>query len=402
MKILYVCHSAHRPSHYPFAVLHESMALRRLGAEVFLCTFSGILDGDELNEIVHIKVTATRYGYSIRFISYLLSVLKLKPLVGFLEQFSTLFLAVRLRKRLGYDVIYLRDGDLFIFIPFLFGLFTKRIRLAISMIGVVQRMSHDSLPYKFINSSLWKPIYRRSLYRNRFVILCQNTYIEDYFKTSFLGGMLSKDVQLFNAWVSSVNQVISQKDARAHLGLGEGKLVILSFGALHGGKDIETVIHAMKEIPDIILMQAGKVTSSVDVQSMVRNLGLQDKVVINDYYIPESEKGYYFAAADAVILSYKKDFMQTASMLWEAAAYRLPVIASDFGELGVFVQRYDLGLVFKAEDIESLKEMLLRFFNYSQDKKMDLTRQCDKFCDEYAIEKWAQRFMDISGRLCNK
>jgi glycosyltransferase involved in cell wall biosynthesis len=402
MKILYVCPSAHRPSHIPYFLIKESAALLRSGEQVSILTFSGILGGREPKDIYHMTVVSAWYGSLINVVLRLLNWLNLKTLVGFVEQFTTLLSAINLRKHLGCDLLYLREGDPFIFVPFILDLFSKRKRWIISMLGLTMRISPGSAAYKFINASFWKLIYRRGLSRNRFVLLCENNYVEDYFKSKFMDGIFSTNVELVRTAVEDIVEVISKKDARYYLGIQEDKIVILHFGALHGGKDIETVIQAVKHIPDVILLQVGKVTSSINVQAMVQNLGLQDRVIIKDYYVPESEKGYYFAAADAAVLSYKKDFLQATGMLWEIARYGLPSIASNVGELGYFVKNYDLGLTFEAEDADSLKKALMKFLQYDQDKKEDLRANCYNFCREFSINRWAQRFIDISSRLYNK
>ena len=123
-------------------------------------------------------------------------------------------------------------------------------------------------------------------------------------------------------------------------------------------------------------------------------------MVIKDYYIPEVEKQYYFAAADAIILSYKKDFTQTASMLWEAARFRVPAIASDSGELGELVNGYQTGLVFKAEDATSLKETLSHLLTLSQSQKETIRRNCENFRDEFSLDDWAHKCQDIFKGLC--
>lgn len=402
MKILYVCPSAHRPGHIPYFLIKESAALLRSGEQVSILTFSGILGGREPKDIYHMTVVSAWYGSIIKVILRLLNWLRLGTLAGFMEQFITLLSAINLRKRLSSDVIYLREGDPFIFVPFVLDLFSKDKKWIISMIGVTMRISPGSAAYKFINAAFWKPIYRRGLSRNRFVLLTENGYVEDYFKSKFMDGIFSTNVELVRTAVEDMVELVSKKDARQHLGIQEDKIVILHFGALHGGKDIETVIQAVKDIPDVILLQAGKVTSSVDVQAMVQNLGLQDRVIIKDCYIPESEKGYYFAAADAAVLSYKKDFLQATGMLWEIARYGLPAIASNVGELGEFVEKYGLGLAFEAGDADSLGKALIQFLQYGQDKKELLAVNCYNFCREFSINRWAQRFIDISSRLCNQ
>ena len=126
---------------------------------------------------------------------------------------------------------------------------------------------------------------------------------------------------------------------------------------------------------------------------------LEGRVIVRDSYIAETEKPLYFASADAVVLSYRKDFVQTASMLLEAARFGLPVIASDVGELGELVRRYRTGLVFRAEDPESLREAFARFLSSTSDDRVNMGRNCGKLCDDFSLDSWANQCLSIFAEL---
>ena len=403
MKVLYVCPWAHWPSHNPHYVVKESTSFLKAGVEVSLCTFQGILDKKESTGIVHKKVTSTWYGYPLGLLSRLLhSSTKLRLIAGFLEQSATLLLAMRLRKSLAYDVLFLREGDPFIFLPILLGLVHKNRSWVISLIGVKSVRSPGSLYYRFINAGIWKPIYRRSLSRNRFVFICENDDIKDHFKIHFLDGTLAEVVKVISPGIQVVSSDISQQEARNYLSLPQDKSIFLHFGALHQGKNIETVLAAFKDIENAILVIAGKVTTnSLDLASLVHRYGIQDKCVIRDCYIPEADKRYYFAAADAIILSYRKSFSQTASQAWEAAGFSLPAIASDSGNLGEMVRNYKIGLVFSTEDIISLKDILKNFIRLSQTDKQTFKDNCEKLRAEFSIERWTQEFIEVAKAIMN-
>lgn len=401
IRILYVCPLAHWAGHQPHAAIKESSALVKAGVEVSMCTFRGILGQKEPQIIPHRAVISSWIGFPLGILTHLLHYsVKTKGLAWFLEVVSTLFLAVRLRKTLSYDVIYLRDGDPFIFIPFVLGLVFKDYRWAISLIGTRVTRSPGSLFYKFLNAPMWKPIYRRSFSKNQFTFLCQNTHMKDYFETNFLDGILAGSVSVVPIGVEKTTDYMPQKEARRYLSLPDDKVIFLHFGALHPGKDIETVLAAIKDVPDVLLIHAGKVRPPVNLTDLVQHYGLQSRVIIKDYYIPEAEKQYYFAAADAIILSYKRDFSQTAGMIREVVRFRLPAIASDNGELGELVKRYKTGLVFKAEDAASLKGAISNFLNSSQSERETMRSNCEKFCDEFSLDEWVKNCVRIFRELC--
>jgi len=414
MRVLYVCPWAHWAGHPPYVAIRETQALAKAGAEVFLCTFRGVLGQKVPPTIPHRTVVSSRIGIPLGALVNLLFSSKIKLIKGlswFLENFSTLLLAVKLRKILKYDVIYLRDGDPFIFNPFLLGLVSRHYRWAISLIGVKVLMPpflfwYHKLFYKLVNAPMWKPIYRSSLAKNQFIFHCQNKYIKDYFETSFLDGILAGRISVVPVGVEQIDNRAPQKEARRFLGLPEDKVVFLHFGSLHSGKDIETVLAAIRDIPDVLLIYAGAIQVRLFLMTrqaltgLVQHYGLQDRVIIKDYYIPEEEKKYYFSAADATILSYKRDFIQTASVLWEAAKFGSPAIASDVGELGELVKRYKLGLVFEAENAASLKDALSRFLSSSRSEKEAMASNYEKFGNEFSLDEWAQKHLKSFRELC--
>ena len=414
MRVLYVCPWAHWAGHPPYVAIRETQALAKAGAEVFLCTFRSVLGQKVPPTIPHRTVVSSRIGIPLGALVNLLLSSKINLMKGlswFLENFSTLLLAVKLRKTLRYDVIYLRDGDPFIFNPFLLGLVSRHHRWVISLIGVKALMPpfsfwYHKLFYKLVNAPMWKPIYRSSLAKNQFIFHCQNKYIKDYFETSFLDGILAGRVSVVPVGVEQTDNRTPQKEARRFLGLPEDKVVFLHFGSLHSGKDIETVLAAIRDIPDVLLIHAGAIEVRLPLMTrqaltdLVQHYGLQDRVIIKDYYIPEEEKKYYFSAADATILSYKRDSIQTASVLWEAAKFGSPAIASDVGELGELVKRYKLGLVFEAENAASLKDALSRFLSSSRSEKEAMASNYEKLGNEFSLDEWAQKHLKSFRELC--
>ena len=413
IRILYVCPWAHWAGHPPWAAMCESAALAKTGAEVSLCTCRGILGQKEPQIIPHRIVVSSWIGIPLDILVKLLLSVKISPVKGFawfLENLATLLLAVKLRKTLKYDVIYLRDGDPFIFTPFLLGLVFKHYKWAISLIGVKALMPPFSSWYhklfsKFLNTSIWKPIYHRSLAKNQFIFHCQNKYIKDYFETSFLGGTLAGRISVVPIGVEQTNGNISQEEARHYLNLPEDKVIFLHFGSLHSGKDIETVIASLKDIPDACLVHAGAVDvrlslmTSQKLADSIQRYGLQERIIIRNHFVPESEKQYYFGAADAVILSYKKDSIQTASLYWQAARFGLPTIASDIGELGELIKEYKTGELFIAEDVDSLKRALCRFLLSNPSERMVMRDNCKKFCNKFSLDEWAKNCIEQMRKM---
>jgi glycosyltransferase involved in cell wall biosynthesis len=413
IKILYVCPFAHYTGHPPRAAIHEPQALARAGAEVTLLTFHGIIDNTEA-KVPHVTVlkrarTRSSLQSLVRLLFTRWSLFRWPFML--LENLWTLAVAIRLKRKLKYDIIHLRDGEPFLFIPFLLSLPLRDCNWVVALIGgnlyytlppplTTLRKDFRLFVYatalSILNSRLWRPLYRWSLARNHFVFLAQNEAVKQTYD-SYMHGVFSEKVVCVPRGADATERLISKQEARKHLGLPQDKPMFLSFGVPHPGKDLETVFCALKDVPGVLLVQAGKHAFSVGANpgKLSQNYAVLDRVIIRDYYIPEEEKPYYFFAADAAILSYTKQFLSTTSLLWEACHFGTPVIASDNGQLKELIEAFQSGLLFTAQDADSLRQAMRQFINLKPEDINVFKSNCRRFRDEFSIEKWAQKCLEI-------
>ena len=87
-------------------------------------------------------------------------------------------------------------------------------------------------------------------------------------------------------------------------------------------------------------------------------------------------------------------------MFWEAAKFRVPVIASDIGELGELTERYRVGFVFKAENASSLKGALSNFLSSSPREIKAMASNYEEFHNHFSPDIWAQRCVKLLLELC--
>jgi glycosyltransferase involved in cell wall biosynthesis len=419
LKVLYVCPFAHYTGHFSWAAIHETQALVQAGIDVKLLTFCGVTDEAEVKVPQLIARSHTKLGAPIYHLANFFrrwgSTLWFSM---FLETLLTLAVAVRLKQKLGYDIIHLRDGEPFLFLPHLLSLRRRDYYWIISVTGsnLVALATQPSLfsalrksfrlflytiYIRILTTDLWRPVYRRSLAKNHFIFLVQNETTKQGFE-SYARGVLSGRVFYLSLGVNEIDEVISKEDARRYFGLPQDQPVFLSFGFLHAGKDVETIFRALKDIPDAFLLHGGDegtVAEPLKLAKLATRYAMQDRTTIRDCYIPEEEKPYYFFAADAVILSYIRQFLSTTSLLWQACRFGTPVIASDNGQLGEMVETYNVGLLFKAQDADSLARAIVRFTTLKPGELKLLKNNCGRFAHEFSLENWAQKCLEIYDKL---
>ena len=391
IKVLYVCPTAHWAGHYSLMLDRESRLLQQAGFKTGICTFKGTISPDTGSDVPHYKTVTKFWGFPLKIFSSIENTARpLKAAAWLIETYSTLCLASRLLNRGKYDVIFLRDIDPFIFLPFCLGYFCRNQKWVYTLIGYPLLRQPGTLFYKFSRASFWKRIYRRSMDRNRYTGICENREIKEIFESDFLDGILKNNLHVLHGAVEQAGSTITREEARSRLELPQDKTILLHFGFLHPGKDFRTVLSAADRLRDVIILQAGAASIETKHDLPVSNGAWKNKVILHNRFIPEEEKPLYFAAADAILLAYKKDFIQSASMLWEAAKYNLPVIASDTGYLGEMLKNYGNGLLYEPENPRSLAEAADRFRALSENQKELLKQNHTKFLDDYSADNWAE------------
>jgi len=419
LKVLYVCPFAHYTGHFSWAAVHETEALARDGINVDLLTFCGVTDQIEVKVAsMTVPQQAGCGGLAYHLANFFRKWGITIWLSMFIETVSTLTTAIRLKSRMGYDIIHLRDGEPFLFLPHLLSLGRRDFSWIISVTGsnLITLASHPSLfsvlktsvrqflysiYIRTLTSNLWRPVYRQSLARNKFIFLAQNESVKQALE-SYADGVLSGRVLYLPLGVDEIGEVIPKEKARAYLDLPPNKPVFLSFGFLHEGKDMLCLFKALKDIPEAFLLHGGDqgfrqhLPNSTE---LIQRYNLLNRTIIKDYYIPEPEKPYYFFAADAVILSYTRQFLSTTSLLWQACRFEIPVIASDNGQLKELVSKYHIGLLFKAQNASSLRKAIIQFMNLKPAEIKAMQNNCLKFTNDFSVAGWASRCHQIYNKL---
>jgi len=242
--------------------------------------------------------------------------------------------------------------------------------------------------------------------RSRYVYVCQNESTEHYYNSEFLDGLLAGHVFILPPIITPIDpdrRADSLLVARSRLEIDHHIFTLLSFGAIHEGKDFATILEAIGSSKDILLIQAGRINHvrRSEMETLKKKYS-SENIVIHDAFIPEDMKPSYFNSADAVVLSYKSDFEGTASMLWETCRFGVPVIASDNRQLSELISKYKVGLTFHSGDPESLRQALKLFRSLSGEQLSAMRNETRRFCMDFSIPKWEQELTTVFQHLENE
>jgi len=173
-------------------------------------------------------------------------------------------------------------------------------------------------------------------------------------------------------------EAVPQEVARDYLELPQNKPILLFFGGLRWDKGPDILFETLPLLDgDWCTVVAGEPTEfgEAEVERYRERLREPERLITRLGHIPDEDMANYFAAADAVVLPYRRAFKGTSGILQRAAAGGKLVIASNVGEVGPIVKGNKLGIVVEPESPEALAEGIQEFMA----KKKELS---DNICSQ--------------------
>ena len=161
----------------------------------------------------------------------------------------------------------------------------------------------------------------------------------------------------------------SRAKVRTELNIPQDVKVLLSFGHIRDGKNLDLALKAIAHFPNIYLVIAGKVSSSTQrpvtyYQDLAQSLGIAEQCRWLSDFLSEQQVGDLFNACDAVLLTYSANFHSASSVLNLAVNYQRPCIASaGDGNLRTVVQKYNLGVFVQPDDWQAIHDGIQQWLN---------------------------------------
>lgn len=156
----------------------------------------------------------------------------------------------------------------------------------------------------------------------------------------------------------------SSGEGRTLLGLGMNSKVVLFFGQIKHVKGLDLLIEAMatvaRDVPEVILMIAGRPwkTDFSGYEELIDKAGIRDRCILHIRFIEDEEIPQYFAAADIIVLPYRKIYQSGVILM--AMSLGKPVLVSDLPGMTEIITDGENGYVFERESISSLSNKLIR------------------------------------------
>lgn len=155
---------------------------------------------------------------------------------------------------------------------------------------------------------------------------------------------------------------------RAELGIPENAPLIVNAGSLVGHKDHANLLHAMarvlESLPDARLIIAGEGKLRVDLEALVRQLGVGHAVSLLGY---RNDVPRLVRAANLYVSSSWSEGLGTSIL--EALACKIAVVATEAGGAREMVKPGETGYLVPCRDSERLAEAMLRALSHAEEAR---------------------------------
>lgn len=166
---------------------------------------------------------------------------------------------------------------------------------------------------------------------------------------------------------------VERDAALEQLDLPKDQHYLLFFGFIRGYKGLDLLLQAMA-FPEVRtlgvkLIVAGEFYDDPEpYQQLIAGQGLEEQIVLRNAYIPNSEVGAYFGAADLVVQPYKTATQSGISQL--AFHFGKPMVVTRVGGLPEIVQHGKEGYVVDVSP-EAIATAIADFYHNQQQESME-------------------------------
>ncbi len=183
---------------------------------------------------------------------------------------------------------------------------------------------------------------------------------------------------------------IEKKKAKKKLGISDEQ-VFLMLGRLGFEKNIDTVLHAFKDV-NAKLIIAGRGPAERELKNLRKKLGLQKKVSFKGY-VPEKLKPIYYSAADAFIIASTSETQ--AVVVVEAMACGTSVVGANSLAIPEIVSDGKNGRLFEPGKVEQLSE-ILRSYEPCEKMQTHALKTGQKFSVEKCTDRLEKFYRSLS------
>ena len=179
------------------------------------------------------------------------------------------------------------------------------------------------------------------------------------------------------------------------LGLPTDKNYMLFFGLVRAYKGLDLLLDAFgqvkNQLPDVQLIIAGEFYEDEDkYHGQIASLGLTDRVIIRNEFVPDGDLRKYFGAADLIVQPYKTATQSGVTQV--AFHFEKPMLVTNVGGLGEIVHDHKMGYACEPK-AEAIAADLLDYYQNNRQKAYTTYLQKEK--TKYAWSNMTKAYLTI-------
>lgn len=195
---------------------------------------------------------------------------------------------------------------------------------------------------------------------------------------------------------------MSKAEACELLKLDADKDYMLFFGLVRAYKGLDLLLDAMgkmhDKLPNLRLLIAGEFYEQEEgYREQIKNLGLTEKVIIRNEFIPDADLRLYFGAADLIVQPYKTATQSGVTQV--AFHFEKPMLVTNVGGLGEIVHDHKMGYAVHP-NAESIAEAIVDY--YENDRQEDYTQYLILEKEKYSWSILTKVFTHIKSLISNQ
>lgn len=181
---------------------------------------------------------------------------------------------------------------------------------------------------------------------------------------------------------------------RAALNTPEDANVLLTLSRLHPVKGLDTLIHAIKDLPNCYLWLAGDGPIRKELEDLSHRLGIKDRVRFLGW---RTDRGALLRAADVCVLPSRYEPFGT--VILEAWATKTPLIACSSAGPASYIHDGANGMLAPIDDAVALTRAIRSVIDNSALRQNIVTQGYEDYRSRYTSEAVTQQWIEYYKRL---
>jgi glycosyltransferase involved in cell wall biosynthesis len=187
----------------------------------------------------------------------------------------------------------------------------------------------------------------------------------------------------------------SREEAVQKLGLDPQYRYMLFFGFIRDYKGLDILLKALadkniRELPVKLIVAGEYYANQEKYESMIREYGVGDQLVLRNEFIPDEEVAHYFNAADVIVQPYKNATQSGVTQI--GFHFNKPMIVTNVGGLPEIIPDGKVGYVVEPNEVD-LSKAIQRFFKEDKYEKFSANAAEEK--KKYGWDRMVKKIYEL-------